>query len=253
MVFALVWFVCVFLIFSFSRSKIPHYILPAYPAAALLVGIFLDRIADKPEDAAWWRVPMCLVAAGSLAVALVLLRSMPVLMAEAPATVRLLAPILVAGGGLAIGIAVWRRSAIGAALSLALALSVVLAVIGSVVVPAAIEPFKPMPSLAREAARLTDPGEPIGLLGMYGAASVIYYSQHRIQHLQDDDTAVSFVTRAPHVACLMPASDFERLKPRLPPSIRVVASSEEFNVRLSRLIERKTSPGRRWVLISRQQ
>jgi 4-amino-4-deoxy-L-arabinose transferase-like glycosyltransferase len=251
--FALAWFVCVFLIFSFSQSKIPHYILPAYPAAALLIGIFLDRMADKPEDAAWWRVPMCVVAVGCVALALVLLRSMPALMAEASTTTRLLMPMLLVGGGLAIGIAVWRRSAVGAACSLALALSIVFAVIGSVIVPTAIEPFKPMPKLAREAARLTDPGEPIGLLGMYGAASVIYYSQRRIQHLEDDDIAVSFITRAPHAVCLMPASDFERLKLLLPSSIRVVASGEEFNVRLSRLIERKTTPGRRWVLISRQE
>jgi 4-amino-4-deoxy-L-arabinose transferase-like glycosyltransferase len=31
--FALAWFFSVFVVFSLSRSKIPHYVLPAYPAA----------------------------------------------------------------------------------------------------------------------------------------------------------------------------------------------------------------------------
>jgi hypothetical protein len=46
-------------------------------------------------------------------------------------------------------------------------------------------------------------------------------------------------------------TDFDRLLPRLPP-MRVVTTGEEFNVRLSRLIERQTTPGRRWVLLARQ-
>jgi 4-amino-4-deoxy-L-arabinose transferase-like glycosyltransferase len=40
-VFALVWIVVPVVFFSLSKSKIPGYILPALPAAALLIG---DRI-----------------------------------------------------------------------------------------------------------------------------------------------------------------------------------------------------------------
>ncbi len=39
--FALIWFTTVFLFFSFASSKLGTYILPLFPAAALLVGAFL--------------------------------------------------------------------------------------------------------------------------------------------------------------------------------------------------------------------
>ena len=50
-----VWFLVVVGAFSFSSSKLPHYILPAYPAAALLVGLFVDRAGtDAVARRFWW-------------------------------------------------------------------------------------------------------------------------------------------------------------------------------------------------------
>jgi 4-amino-4-deoxy-L-arabinose transferase-like glycosyltransferase len=45
--FLLVWFWTIFLFFSASAAKLPTYIVPAYPAAALLVGRWLDRIVRR--------------------------------------------------------------------------------------------------------------------------------------------------------------------------------------------------------------
>ncbi len=42
--FLLVWFWTIFLFFSASAAKLPTYIVPAYPAAALLIGRWLDRV-----------------------------------------------------------------------------------------------------------------------------------------------------------------------------------------------------------------
>jgi 4-amino-4-deoxy-L-arabinose transferase-like glycosyltransferase len=55
---SLTWFVSVFVLFSLSKFKVPHYVLPAYPAAALLIGIFVDRLAQPAVGPWWWRVPM---------------------------------------------------------------------------------------------------------------------------------------------------------------------------------------------------
>jgi 4-amino-4-deoxy-L-arabinose transferase-like glycosyltransferase len=41
--FLLIWFVAIFLFFSFSRGKRAIYLLPLYPAASLLVGRFWDE------------------------------------------------------------------------------------------------------------------------------------------------------------------------------------------------------------------
>jgi 4-amino-4-deoxy-L-arabinose transferase-like glycosyltransferase len=46
-VFAGVWFLATFALFSLSVTKFHHYILPALPGAAVLVGVFLDQLAAE--------------------------------------------------------------------------------------------------------------------------------------------------------------------------------------------------------------
>ena len=68
-VFALAWFVLPIVFFSFSGSKLPAYILPSLPAAALLAGARLERFI-RGEKVSWpmWAVIaiLLLVAVGSI-------------------------------------------------------------------------------------------------------------------------------------------------------------------------------------------
>jgi hypothetical protein len=145
-------------------------------------------------------------------------------------------------------IAIARSSVLGALAALACALSLTFAAIGDILVPRAIEEFKPMPRLARAAEPLLAPGRSLGLLGRYGASSLIYYSHHNVSWLETGDETVRFLRDADAVVVL-PRDDFARLAPLLPPSTEIVASGEEFNVRLDRLLTRKRTPGRQWVLV----
>lgn len=62
--FLLVWVGCVFLFFTLSHSKLPAYILPLFPALALLAG---DRLARLPSGALKWHMaPMAVFAAAGL-------------------------------------------------------------------------------------------------------------------------------------------------------------------------------------------
>jgi 4-amino-4-deoxy-L-arabinose transferase-like glycosyltransferase len=248
-VFALVWFLSVFLVFSFSRSKVPHYVLPAYPAAAMVIGMFIDRVARGPNDALWWRVPGAIIAVALLALAVLLAWSIDVLMPGAAAIARWSVPLIVALGAVAIAACVWRARAVSAAASLALALGASFAVIGAVVIPDAVEAFKPMPRLARAASPLLQPAARIGLLGRYGASSLIYYSGHDVEWLLDDAATVAFARHVDAV-CVMPEDDYKRLAPQLPPTLRVIDSAEEFNVRIERLLDRQRTRGREWVLLA---
>ena len=45
--FLLAWIVFVFAFFSYSSSKLPSYILPVFPALALLIGDYLTRISSR--------------------------------------------------------------------------------------------------------------------------------------------------------------------------------------------------------------
>lgn len=49
--YLLIWFWTIFVFFSISAAKLPTYIVPAYPAAALLVGRRLDLILGSREAA----------------------------------------------------------------------------------------------------------------------------------------------------------------------------------------------------------
>jgi 4-amino-4-deoxy-L-arabinose transferase-like glycosyltransferase len=245
--FAAAWFLSVFLVFSLSRSKVPHYVLPAYPAAALLVGLFVDRVADGRDNTLWWGVPMALVAIATIAAAGATGLFLQVL-APGATVVKWFVPGVLGAGGAVIAIATWKRALVPAVYALTSMLAVVFALIGVYVVPRIVEPFKPMPLLAREAAEYSQADAPIGLLGRYGLSSLIYYSGRHVVALDGDDATVAFLSMHPGAVCVMPMSDFERLVPRLNGFDRI-AVAEEFNVRIERLFERQRTPGRLWVLV----
>ena len=48
--FALVWFVFIFVFFSFSTTKLPNYLLPAVPAASLLIASGMTQQSKR-----WWK------------------------------------------------------------------------------------------------------------------------------------------------------------------------------------------------------
>jgi 4-amino-4-deoxy-L-arabinose transferase-like glycosyltransferase len=250
LVFGLSWCATVFFLFSLSRSKVTHYVLPAYPAAALTIGVFVDQVARRASEVAWWRIPTTIIALAIFAAAVLLARSIDVLMPAAGAAATWLVPVILGAGAVLIAAFTWRGAAIRAVLALGATLALAFAAIGLVIVPQAVEAYKPMPRLARAAERLAPPEARIGLLGRYGASSLVYYSHHNVEWLTGDDAAIAFLTTRPHALCVMPAADYARLAPRLP-GVRVVDEAEEFNVRIERLRDRQRTPGRRWVLLSR--
>ena len=159
-----------------------------------------------------------------------------------------LVPGVFAIGAAAIAVAIWKRVLLPAVYALTCMLAAVFALIGVFVVPRIVEPFKPMPLLARQAAELSRTDAPIGLLGRYGLSSLIYYSRRHVVALEGDEETVTFLSTHPDAVCVMPMSDFERLAPRLS-GIDRLAVAEEFNVRIERLLERQRTPGRLWVLV----
>ena len=64
--FLLVWFVSIFLFFSFSKGKRPIYLLPLYPAASVMVGNFWDNYISTPnrdsKREAWVSLPIYILA-----------------------------------------------------------------------------------------------------------------------------------------------------------------------------------------------
>ena len=69
--YPLVWFAVVFVFYSISQSKRTVYLLPIYPAAALLLGAWWNRLATEPYSAPPLLVTVLRVVAVALAALLV--------------------------------------------------------------------------------------------------------------------------------------------------------------------------------------
>jgi 4-amino-4-deoxy-L-arabinose transferase-like glycosyltransferase len=67
----IVWFATYLVLFSIASTKLPNYVLPAYPAAALLVGHFLDRWRRGEVAVPAWlmRLGLCGLALAGVGVA----------------------------------------------------------------------------------------------------------------------------------------------------------------------------------------
>jgi 4-amino-4-deoxy-L-arabinose transferase-like glycosyltransferase len=93
-VFPLVWFITGFAFFSVATGKRGAYLLPLYPAAALLVGWLWDRVLSGEADRRWIGVPVTLLcgAAALIGVALPLVPREAVIRAVRSHTVPTLLP-----------------------------------------------------------------------------------------------------------------------------------------------------------------
>jgi len=68
--FALVWFVFIFAFFSFSTTKLPNYLLPAVPAACLLIASGMTKYSKR-----WWQFSNTASAVISFSIGIALLIS----------------------------------------------------------------------------------------------------------------------------------------------------------------------------------
>jgi 4-amino-4-deoxy-L-arabinose transferase-like glycosyltransferase len=180
--FPLAWFGVGFVFFSLSTSKRGAYLLPLYPAAALMVGWLWDRAGDARGPSRWLSVPVTLLAGAAVALAAGLLlvpkrfvpgRMVDTLVPSEPWLQWTLAALLLVGGG-AVWWA-WRRQRFTAALGTLVAVqSIALLVVATVRAPQ-YEARYPARELAGRIAALTPADRPIlSLLGDYDFIVAFY-------------------------------------------------------------------------------
>jgi len=184
--FLLCWFVSVLGVFSLSASKLPSYILPAFPPAALLLGDFWagalapGTSPQRPRGAlasAWLSV---LIGAGSLATMIVLLRRTAFAGASSPA---LAAGAIFLAGAVAAVPAVRRRSWRGAFVAQGAAAAAAILVLCLFALPA-VEEFDSTRPLVQA---LRAQGIERTLVGQYRAkdVSLEFYLGHEVPMVDD--------------------------------------------------------------------
>lgn len=255
----LIWIAVIVVFFSLSRSKEDLYVLPIYPAAAALVGSSLSRwYSNKqfPQQGALRWTTFCLAAIIIAAAAVILF-----LFDNSTQPYRLAGTLLIGSAGIIGGII-----AAGATILNKTRLAIMttaLTVIGCnwVFVLRTLpdfERYRPVRALSEVIASEAGPD---ALVGYFRAAypSMVFYLRRPIfeyvalgdpaaaRILEQNELKAAF-SSGKEVFCLMTASEYEAIRPLLPPETRVLASHPIFKVKLKGILDRGELP--RVVLIS---
>ncbi|HEY0440099.1 MAG TPA: glycosyltransferase family 39 protein [Xanthobacteraceae bacterium] len=100
--FLLAWIVPAWIVLELVITKLPHYVLPLYPAVAILTAIAIDERCLSHNrllvvGAVWWLIVPCLLAALTVVA--------PYWLGLVPSPIA----VALAAGGIAVGYAAWRR------------------------------------------------------------------------------------------------------------------------------------------------
>ena len=218
--------------FSVSRAQQDLYVLPFIPAGAALVGGVVAHAlgVPQPDRLARWTRGALFVMIGSLALlgaaAVVLLGVMdgPLKLAGGPAAG---AALLVAA--LIAWVALMRR-ALRAALVASLA--GVLAVLWTLVLVGLpdFERYKPVPKLA---AAIRSQPVPASRVGTYRVAvpSLVFYLQRHVDQMFDEQQLREFFAGDGPRYCVIPETDYDRVKGVLPMATRIVTTAQRAEAR----------------------
>ncbi len=247
-------------LFTLVATKLPHYVLPAWPPLSLAVAGVLaaePRRAWTARERAWLRrgvwlaaPPLALVLAALLAGAALpwLARTRPL----PPALAALAAAPDVAGvcAGLAAVVGLtsaaalrsqWRGRVRRAAGFCVAGSALAAAVAGALLAPAA-ESLKPVPRLARAIRAATPPGTPVAAWGFQEPSLVFELGRWPIEELAGDDPAAAvrrWMRRAGAGVLVLPRQALDRVRAAahgaLP--VRVLAASSGLDVTHGRWLD----------------
>lgn len=203
---SLCWIAVTLLFFSLSPAKRSVYILPLYPALALLLGSTLDRLAESwPRYRGWVLWPL----AGFAAVLALVAGVLPVLGAARPEleilgrgylwTTLSAVCVLLLATSLALALA-WRRTPVAGAIALATGMSVFWLISALALLPP-LDVFKSARSLAGELTRCVAPDEAWTVYPRLDAGFLFYSGRyaHRLEgevsQRQEIESLQAFVRR----------------------------------------------------------
>jgi len=186
--FLLAWTIAPYLVFSFLRTMLPHYILPAYPALAIICGASID--AAITDGRSFWKsalgkaglIVSCIAGAGIAAglVAVVFLADLPELLWPNAVLAGALLAMLTAS----IALFIRRRNA-AASGTVAAMMAVLLGGLSTAVAPR-LEGMYTMKDLALEAAQLVKADTPVVAFRVRESSLVFYLRRPVIMTTSED-------------------------------------------------------------------
>ena len=246
-------------IFSLAQTKLPNYILPAYPAAAILVAAFLVRWVREPTASSrrWMQVALWLfvaigaaISGGCLVAPAVRIGGVPLLekvtAAESAVDILRLAAwsggIIAAGGvaGLVLAARGRRPATVAAHAATAVALAVFL--FGFVGAAAGrLQPVRELVRIIRSHETATD--TPLGQC-RYTQPSLVLYARRRVEQLETLAGCADFFSRCPDGLIVVQVPFKDDAATALPADAEILGEVAGFPKRSRLFVVRRAATGR---------
>ncbi len=225
-VFLVCWIGVFFGFWSTCSTKLPHYVLPAYPALAILTGCFLQAWIERAEAAAGHILPIA--TSIFLGVGVAMLAVVPLVTARyvpGEQVVALLGLVLVVGGGLSwYFLARGRRRSYVAVFATASVLFITMLFGWAAVHVDRHQHSRPL----MEEVRRDSPAEPQLAGYRYCDASTVYYARGPVAECNDAATLRDFLAGSTHPYVVTTGDELPNLEAELPGQWRVVARRPRF-------------------------
>ena len=220
------WLGVFFVFWSICKTKLPHYLLPAYPALSLATACFVYHwVLDPSRLNRWWmRVAFGITIVVGLGIAV----GFPIaarIYAPGEELLGLLGLILVVGGGASMYLAEHRRPAAVMTVYATMSVILVTAVFG--VGTLRIDRYQYARGLMAEVAE--HGGGPRELVGYrYIRESVVYYAGQPVQYVEDADQLRKVVEEADNPYVLTTEEHEAEFESQFPGEFSVVSRRDRF-------------------------
>jgi 4-amino-4-deoxy-L-arabinose transferase-like glycosyltransferase len=212
--------------FSLARTKLPSYVLPAYPALALMTAAFIDRWLSAPREVSRWMLTTGI--AGLAVVGLAFLIGFPL---AAPyvlpdeGALGLVGLALLVGGIAALAFARGGRPRRAAIAMVAASVAFASGLFGFASVRASRgQNSAPLIAFLRQA----DPA-PLQLATFdFNAPSLVFYARQQVSQFYDEREAEEFFAEHDNAYLITRAECLEQLRPALPAGVTELTRQPRF-------------------------
>jgi 4-amino-4-deoxy-L-arabinose transferase-like glycosyltransferase len=218
--FLLCWFLVIFLFFSVASSKLGTYLLPALPAAALLIGRVWNEIMTTPapglhRNTVWSLAPLTMLFMAGSAFVILFHPVAKKMQMQYGINLHGLSGFFIVVTGFVIAaclLLIFRhyRSAFSA---LAATFVVGIIVVNTAYIPL-INPYRSTWSLAKEMDSLLPPGEKLVFFKML-RDSALFYTNRRAIVLQSEEDLQHYLDSSKKVLCVIDREQYRQLESML--------------------------------------
>lgn len=245
----LVWFIFVFVFFSLSVGKRAVYIVPLYPAAAILIGYyFTTNLYDTGR-----KVRLVHQAATLLLAAICLIGSVVLFLAHRKLEYQTSLIYIPMTSLIFMGIGqlwVFFRRKFQRQLEI-LALTGFLLIFSLTLLLPSLEYYRPIPRFAQIIQQNAQPSDEVGTF-LVDTPSLMFYTRRKIFQCNDFKEMLEKLDRPNQVYFVTRTDYFDQLQSRTPIPLQIIDSKPLLQLRLENFFGSSSSPAKRLVLVKKK-